>query len=310
MVTPAGEGVTLKRLLVPLDGSRLAECVIPIVVSLAAHLDARVTLLYVMERQTPTTVHGDRHLTGAAEADAYLMDLSARMLADGVVADRHVHPNQEGDVAKSIVDHAGDLAADLVVLATHGGGGARRVLFGSVAQQVLRRGTRPVLLVRPPETPPSAPVPFEVRRLLVPLDGQPPAEAAVPFAATVAAAYGAEVLLVRVVPTLATLAGDRVSAARLVPTAAAASLDIEEGDARRYTGEIARRWAADGRRVTPTVVRGDPAQTLLDVAAHAPVDMVVMATHARAGLDAVFSGSVASRLARRIQAPLLFVRAP
>jgi nucleotide-binding universal stress UspA family protein len=311
MVTAAGEGMTLKRLLVPLDGSRLAESVIPIVVSLAAHLDARVTLLYVMERQTPATVHGDRHLHDTAEADAYLTDLSARMLAAGVVADRHVHPNQEGDVAKSIVDHAGDLAADLVILATHGGGGARRVLFGSVAQQVLRRGTRPVLLIRPPETAPSASAaPFDVRRLLVPLDGQPPAEAAMPFAATMSAAYAAEVLLVRVVPTLATLGGDRVSAARLTPTAAAASLDLEEEEARRYTDAMARRWAAEGRRVTATVARGDPAQTLLDIAGQAPVDMVVMASHARAGLDAVFSGSVASRLAGRIQVPLLLVRAP
>ena len=304
---PGARTATLKRLLVPLDGSGLAECVIPIAASLAAHLDARVTLLYVMERQVHATVHGDRHLTDAPEADAYLSEVSARMLAAGVVAERHVHPNQEGDVAKSIVDHAGDLAADLVILATHGGGGARRVLFGSVAQQVLRRGTRPVLLVRPPEA--AEPAPFDVGTLLVPLDGQPPAEAALPYAATVAAAYGAEVLVARVVPTLATLAGDRISAARLVPTAAAASLDLEEEEARRYTDAVVRDWAAGGGRIMASVLRGEPAQTLLDLAAKTPVDIVVMATHGRAGLDATFSGSTASRIAGRVPVPLLLVRA-
>jgi nucleotide-binding universal stress UspA family protein len=196
-----------------------------------------------------------------------------------------------------------------VILATHGGGGARRVLFGSVAQQVLRRGTRPVLLVRPPETPEAAaPAPFEVRRLLVPLDGQPPAEAAMPYAAAVADAYGAEVVLVRVVPTLATLGGDRVSAARLVPTAAAASLELEEAEARRYADGVAGTWAAGTRQVAGSVLRGDPAQMVLEFASQAPVQMVVMATHGRAGLDAVFSGSAASRVAGRIPVPLLLVR--
>jgi len=302
---------SLKRLLIPLDGSRLAECVLPIGVSLATHLKARVTLLYVMERQGPATVHGERHLTVPAEADAYLMDVSARVLHTGVVADRHVHPNQEGDVAKSIVDHAADLAADLIILATHGGGSARRVLFGSVAQQVLRRGTRPVLLIRPPETPDAVDgMPPEPKRFLVPLDGRPPGEAALPYAAALASAYGAELLLRRVVPTLATLGGDLASAARLVPTAAAASLDLEEEAARRYIADLASQFGAGGYRVNAAVARGDPAQTLLDVAAQAAVDMIVMATHGRTGLDAVLSGSVASRIASRFPRPLLLVRAP
>jgi nucleotide-binding universal stress UspA family protein len=315
---PAEGRASLKRLLMPLDGSRLAECVLPLGVSLAAHLGARLTLLHVLERRAPSTVHGERHLTGAEEAEGYLSEVSARVLASGVAVDRHVHPNEEDDVAKSIVDHADDLSADLVILATHGGGGAlpgrrvfHRVLFGSVAQQVLRRGLRPVLLVRPPDGPAlQTTVSPELGRFLVPLDGEPAAEAALPLAATLAAAYRAEVVLRRVVPTLSTLGGERATAARLVPTAAAASLDMEEGEAVRYLEHVAARPLLEGLRINASVLRGDPAQTLLDVAARIAVDMIVMATHGRSGLDAVLTGSVASRIAARFLKPLLLVRAP
>ncbi len=302
--------VVLKRLLIPLDGSRLAESVLPMGLSLAIHLRARVTLLHVMERSARAIVHGDRHLTVASEADRYLADVAARFRAEGVEVECHVHPNLEGDVPKSIVDHAADLAADLVILATHGAGGARRVLFGSVAQQVLRRGDRPVLLIRPPEGPAAEAAKPDLRLLLVPLDGQPAAEAALPVAAVLARAYGAELVLLRIVPTLATITGERASTARLVPTATAASLDLEEGEARVYMQDLANRLRAGGLQVSAAVGRGEPAQGLLDGAARAGVGMIVMATHGRAGLDAVFSGSVASRIVARFPHPILLVRAP
>lgn len=306
-----GDQVALKRVLIPLDGSRLAEWVVPLGVSLAAHLHARLTLLYVMERGAPPTVHGEKHLTVAAEADQYLAQISSRVRAGGVEVEHHVHPNEVGDVAQSIVDHAADLRADLIVLATHGAGGARRVLFGSVAQQVLRRGTCPVLLVRPPEGPGAGEtIPAEFRRLLVPLDGQPPAEAALPLAAVVARAYSAELILLHVVPTLATISGDRASTARLAPTATAASLDLEEAEGRAYIEGVAGLLRTKGLEVRASVGRGEPAQSLLDSAAQGHVDMIVLATHGRTGLDAVFSGSVASRVVARFPRPILLVRAP
>jgi len=303
--------VILKRVLVPLDGSRLAECVLPTAISLGAHLRARVTLLHVMERAAPATVHGDRHLTAASEAARYLDEVARRVAAGGVVVESHVHPNLEGDVAQSIVAHAADLDADLVILATHGAGGAKRVLFGSVAQQVLRKGVRPVLLIRPPEGQASREAaPTDVRRLLVPLDGQPPAEAALPIASVLAQAYAAELVLMHIVPTLTTIPGERASAARLAPSATAASLDLEEAEGRAYIQQMASGLRERGLRVSTWVGRGEPAQSLLEGAAHAAVEMIVMATHGRTGLDAVFSGSVASRIVARFTRPILLVRAP
>jgi nucleotide-binding universal stress UspA family protein len=306
------EPVRLERLLVPLDGSRLAECVLGPAVSLAQHLRAALALLHVMERGAPTTVHGDRHLSAPGEAEAYLAALASRC-PPHVVVQRHVHLNQEGDVAKSITDHAGDLGADLVILSTHGGGGARRVLFGSVAQQVLARGTRPVLLVRPGDLPPApgtALPPWPVARVVVPLDGEPASEQALPTAVTIAAAYGAEVALVQVVPTVPTIPGPRGSAAKLVPTAAAASLQFEEDAARAALAALASRIRERGVAAQAEVTRGEPAQGVLDAAVRLGADLVAIATHARTGLDALLSGSVASRIGARFPNPLLLVRAP
>jgi len=304
-----GEGTArLERLLVPLDGSQLAECVLPAAASLAQHLHSRLTLLHVMERFAPATVHGDRHLTSAEEAEAHLRAVEARC-PPGTRVDRHVHPNEEGDVAKSIIEHAADLGADLIILSTHGGGGARRVLFGSVAQQVLRGGTRPVLLIRPRDATGTGAIgPWAPRSILLPLDGSPSSLAALPIARVVAAAYAAELHLLRVVPTLATITGERASAARLIPTATAASLDIEEEEARKDLEAIASGIRAEGLDVRAVVSRGEPAQGVLDGALRANADLVIMATHGRAGLDAVFSGSVASRIAGKFPGPLLLVR--
>jgi nucleotide-binding universal stress UspA family protein len=304
----------IRRIMVPLDGSLLAESVLTAAVSLARHLEARLTLLHVMERAAPTSVHGQRHLAAIGEAEEYLEAVAARCRARGIEVDLHVHPNPEGNVPQSIVAHAGALGADLIVLATHGAGGARRAVFGSVAQQVLRRGDRAVMLMHPREAsqPDAAGADLELRRLLVPLDGERDAEAALPFAVTLARAYRATIDLLRIVPTLATISGERASAAKLVPTAAAASLEYEEADAQRYLGTIAERLRAAGVAVTWAVARGDAAQGVLEAASGSAGGggLVIMATHARTGLDAVLTGSVASKVIARYPGPALLVRVP
>src|SRR5581483_5223579 len=117
-------------------------------------------LLHVTERAAPATVHGERHLQSEEEAVEYLRQVAERLCALGIEAETHA---QE--------DHAG-----LILLCTHGSGGIRDLLFGSIAQQVLKRGATPVLLARP--APDGSAPPFDPHRLLVPLDGTAAAEAA------------------------------------------------------------------------------------------------------------------------------------
>jgi len=129
-----------------------------------------------------------------------------------------VHTVAEGDVAASIARHAGELGADLVILTAHGRPGARAVLLGRIAQQVLRQAAMPVLLLRPE---PAAKL-VRLKTLLVPLDGAPDAETALPLATGLALKTGAHVRLLLVVPTVGTLRGERAAAARMSPLVAGA----------------------------------------------------------------------------------------
>jgi nucleotide-binding universal stress UspA family protein len=293
------------HLLVPLDGSRLAEAALPAAVALAARLAARVTLLHVVERDPPRAVHGERHLGDAAEARAYLDEVAGRAFPAGAVVASHVHEGAPDAVVESIVAHAGELAPDLVVMCTHGRGGLGRLLFGSIAQQVIGRGQTPVLLV--PPTPEGGAPAFACRRVLVPLDGTPAHEVGLPLAAALGRALGAELHLTAVVPTRATLAGEQAAAAQLLPRATSAMLEVQREEAEAHLAEHAGRLGATGLAITSEVCRGDPAAVIQECAARVRADLVVLASHGRVGLDAFFAGSVSATVARRATTPLLVV---
>src|SRR5690242_6002580 len=101
---------TIQQFLVPLDGSPMAEAALPVAYGLAGPLGATVTLLYVMETSTPRTVHGERHLQTTEEAETYLAQVARRWEGAGVQTDWHVHPNAQGNVARSLVEHAEELS--------------------------------------------------------------------------------------------------------------------------------------------------------------------------------------------------------
>src|SRR5438105_182215 len=166
--------------MVPLDGSHLAESALPAAAFLAQLFHASVTLIHLIERNATPAVHSDRHLTEPDEAQKYLQEVAQRAFAPGVAVERHVHTAEVSDVARSLVEHAAELKADLIVMCTHGRSGLRDLLFGSIAQQVVGLGRTPVLLVRP--TPTGEAPPFACRLVLLPLDGDPAHEAALPVA--------------------------------------------------------------------------------------------------------------------------------
>ncbi|GAC1428420.1 MAG: universal stress protein [Chloroflexota bacterium] len=294
-----------KRLLVPLDGSHLAEAVLPLMERVAAAFDATVVLLHVIESGAPAAVHGDAHLTAPGEATMYLERLATTMRSQGIAVEYHTHDVPEGDVARSIVEHAAEEDADLILLCTHGGGGMRGLLFGSIAQQVVRRGTTPVLLARLAEGRPPR---FAPRTVLVPLDATAAAEAALPVARDMAVALGAALHLVMVVATAGTVRGDRLAATTLLPSAARAALDLEEQDAAGYLGDLAARLRSPALSVTTEVRRGNVPSALAEEAAEPGVGLVVVATHGRKGLQAIWAGSVTAQLLARTQAPVLLLR--
>jgi nucleotide-binding universal stress UspA family protein len=146
--------------------------------------------------------------------------------------------------------------------------------------------------------------------LLVPLDGSDTAEHALVPAAGLAAACEAEMVLMRVVPTVGTVSGDESATTRLLPTTTAAMLEVEASEAATYLERVAGGMRSQGRGVTTAVGRGDPVRALAEAARQREVNLIVMATHGRSGVSAVWAGSVASRLAGTSVTPILLIRIP
>ena len=286
----------------PLDGSQMAESVLPVALAAAKCTSSQIILLHIIEDRPPRSVHGEPHLTNAPESHDYLGKLAERLRTE-VAVDTHVHEAQEHDIALSVAAHAEELDISMIVLCTHGRSGPKRVVWGSIAQQVLRRAQVPVLLVRPDMT-----VPDRLESLLVSLDGTPGAEAGLPVAVELAADCGTLIELVRVVPTPTTLAGDESAVARLVPTATEAALNVEASQAVTYLTEVAERLADQGAAATTQILRGDPVQVLPEEARKSNASLIVVATHARSGLGALWIGSVGAGLMSSADRPLLLVR--
>jgi nucleotide-binding universal stress UspA family protein len=300
-----------KHLLVPLDGSRLAESVLPAAAYLAQTLGARVTLIHVIERDAPKEVHSQRHLSQPEEACHYLDEIAARAFPASLEVETHVHTSEVKDVARSIVEHTGELQPDLILMCSHGSGGLRDRLFGTIAQQIIA-GVRntpqsfaPVFLVRPGKKAPGQP--FKLEKMLVPLDGKSEHEQGVPVAAGLAQACGAALHLAMVVPTFGTLRGEHAASSRLLPGATAAMLELAELGGQTYLQNLLPGLQARGLGVTGEVARGDPASTVARIAERVHAGLIVLGTHGKAGADAFWSGSFAPMISSKTSIPLLLV---
>ena len=296
-----------RHILVPLDGSRLAESALTTAVWLARKMDAQLTLIHIIEKNAPSEVHSDRHLVTAEEASTYLGEVSRQTALSGLRVETHVHTAEVGDVARSIAEHSAELAPDLVVMCTHGKGGTRRLLFGDIAQQVISLGTTPVLMVRPSKETQVIGEVRDFRAILVPINGDPGHEKGLPMATEIAMAFHCQLHLLMVVPELRDLTGSKAAASFILPGATRLNLEMESDGARTYLDQRAAELSGKGVQAEYETSRGDPARAIIASARRLSADLVVMGTHGRAGTDAFWAGSVAARVVARIQAPLMLV---
>ena len=294
----------IKRLIIPLDGSRLSEAVLPTAVYLAQKLQASITLVHVIERNAPKQIHGEPHLSKPDEAEAYIEEIRQRIIPSGIPVEMHVHTVAIADVAKSIVEHAREFESDLVMMCTHGRSGLRKLLFGSIAQQVVSSKV-PVLLVRPEENG-SAPIPTG-KPFLVPLDGTQIREAALPIAVALAQACGVRLTLLMVVPTFETLSGLESPSRILLPATTQEMLALAYEDAVNYIAQLITRFNAPGIELSGEVRRGDATEIIANEARNLGVDLIILGTAARAGMDAFWSGSLAPKVSNRTHLPLLLI---
>jgi nucleotide-binding universal stress UspA family protein len=146
----------VRTILVPLDGSILAESALPEAAELARQRGARLLLVRAAEAHVPVAVDPtESQVRVVQEAETYLASVKARLAATGITdVETSVW---YGPPAYAIVEAARLRHADLIVMTTHGRSGLGRLILGSVAESVLRGTTTPILLLRAAEAPVEAP---------------------------------------------------------------------------------------------------------------------------------------------------------
>lgn len=275
-------------ILVPLDGSTMALSALSYAQALARVEQCPIELLAVVEPldrlpDAPiltSLVTEGLHLRLHRVAEQYR---SLGSLVETAVRD--------GDPASTILAHAVERDARLVVMTTRGAGEPARSLVGSVADRVMRYAPCPVVLHRPEAPGSDWEQSWQPRRLLVPLDGSTPAELALSKAIFWAEGLGSELLLVRVVPQSEV----QISPARGWVSEVAALEQQAAEAAAEYLAECSRGLPA-GTPIQTVVLRGDPADRLIDYAIEAQVDLIVMTAHGHGDPCRVTLGSVADRL--------------
>lgn len=273
-----------ERILVPLDGSATAEAVIPYVRRLLRRCDAELVLVHAV----PAPPQSELDPSGGVQAlheDAwtYIRKYEAHLDAQQVRARGIVRLGPEAETILDVADHE---KIALIAMATHGRTGLERLLYGSVAEAVLRASPIPVLVVRSvPPVPPPPPAerdtaPFS--RILLPLDGSPMAWEVVRDVLPFAKLFHSRVRLLHVVEEDAPMA--------LAETRMRAATDAFE---------------AEGIACDSMLRRGDPAGEILATARGDGADLIAMTTHGRSGLSRLVLGSVTEKVLRKTLVPLL-----
>lgn len=269
----------LDRILIPLDGSSFSEQAVQLADAFRGS-ESETTLLRVVDSEEE-----------AQRATDYLK-----------VAQTRVGPS-----ARTLVGRAGDPALeilaeirrgkhDLVVLMTRGQRGVKRWVRGSVAEEVLRHTTVPLLLGNPTSDSLSG---AGIRKILVPVGGDETAEEVLPLVQSIGRAAGAEVILfttVRPEPDENTLAYVE-------------EMTTLRQRARRRLEVLAASLERAGLQASSVVSIGSPADAILHTAEMFDVDLIALTTHGRSGLKRWLLGSVAEEVVRSSSKPVLLVRA-
>jgi nucleotide-binding universal stress UspA family protein len=304
-----------RNVVVLLDGSELAEGVLPHVAEVIRGRDSQVHLLSVspLARSiVPATIAIHSSSEGKPEERSrvqrdlieYLRVVAKRLepvAADVWLAVRYGHPADE------ILAFVADVGADLIAMSTHGRSGISRWVFGSVADRVLRRATCPVLLVRPDGGTIATPVPY--RHILVPLDGSELAEQIVPYTKALVCPNQTRVYLVSVLTmgltdrtvTLLTSYPPGLQLTTTTPEYAQVQLQT-------YQRSVAAVLREQGAVVHTAVRRGSPADGILAYAAEIEADLIAMTTHGSSGASRWVYGNVAGKVLQGANTPVLLVR--
>ena len=296
----------IRNIVVPLDGSRLAEHALPHACSIARRSDANVHVVAILPGAgflAPTEAAGlsvDVMRQAQDELYAYLDRVLARIRQEGYV--RVTGEVRIDSPVDGILRTTRDYDADLVTITTHARGGFRRAWFGSVTDELTRRTHVPLLVLKAGEV-----VPADLTRepaadaVVVPLDGSRLAEAALEPALAFASLFRLPVTLLRVVQGPLS-----ISPFMPVPPEAAGDLRDEAAGAEAYVEAVATELRHRGAVVRTVVVHDDSAASA--IVACGTGALTVIATHGLGGVQRMLLGSVTDKVVRFADSPVVVVR--
>ncbi|HWO40721.1 MAG TPA: universal stress protein [Candidatus Eisenbacteria bacterium] len=284
------------KVLVPLDGSRLAEQIVPYAAVFAQAYGVPIELLKITDPDAR-----EPFWPPSPDKD-YLTEYASKLFPPSL---RITSVEEQGKPAEVIVDRAKADLACLIAMATHGLSGLRRWFLGSIASKVVQTTRNPLLLVRTVEQD-RAPAAVSLRSVLVPLDGSALAEAILPHVIDLARRLALDVHLVRVfaLPLDTYVVGDAVYIGDLPERRRAIQEDIV-----RYLETVAEKLKASGlTRIVTSALEGDSASEIIEVARTTPDSLIAMCTHGRSGPSRWVLGSVSEKVIHGSRDPVLIVR--
>ncbi len=309
----------LSRILVPLDGSPLAEAILPQVAELANLRKAEIQLLRVaLAHAAPGADPVEAQVRAVEEAQTYLTRVEADLTAQGFAVKCTV---RYGHAPEEILDHVQAGGADLIAMSTHGRSGLRRWVLGSVAENVVRRSPIPVLLLRaqpveqpafedavasrgPHLAPPAdASTTPRVRHILCPVALGPAARGVLEYAGVLAVRFGADLTVLHAIYDPLDVTSSHIPH----PPQEQLREEMIRIAEERLRGEM-RQTVGSVPRASLVVLAGSPVKQIIRFAQERGVDLIVMGRTEQSGLDRLVAGSTTERVVRTAPCPVLTVR--
>lgn len=289
----------IRRILFPTDFSNCAQNALPFAVKFAAVHEAELQMLHVLVLHTLEPEDPSMPFPGEERARQQLAEAGA-----STGRSRVIHTVKRGiSTAPVVLDHASEHEIDLIVMGTHGRRGFRRLLLGSVTEEVVRLAECPVLAVRARKACEPATEP-RIDRILVPVDFSSHARLAIEYAREIANIFEARIDLLHVIE-LPSYPDFYVP----VTTSALNVADLREQAGRRLERLVAEGFeAASVRSVGTHVVAGRTTPEILAFAEENESDLVIIPSHGLSGLERVLLGSVAEGVVRRAPCSVLTAR--
>lgn len=297
-----------EKILVPMDGSELAEVALPYAEELAGRLGSEVILLHVCE-QTQAQYHHMHQLYIQDMVTATKQGAKKYLEKPGAQAITVSSAVLDGHPAEKIVDYAEEQGIDLIVIATHGWSGVRRWVLGSVADKVVRATKRPVALIRARGTHfHNVPDVGTMNKILVPLDGSKESEAVLPYVEELASRLKGELTLLHVVPPASPVYAIPGETAQIPYTQA--EVELLKTDAGSYLEKMTKALKEKHIKAKFVVKVGNTGQEIIKLADEVHADLVAMSTHGWSGVTRWALGSTADKVLNGGNTPLLLVRSP